>query len=1050
MPQFVHLHVHTQYSLLDGAAEIEHLIQAVRDQGMPAVAITDHGVMYGCLKFYQSALKMGIKPILGCEVYVAPRRHTDKVAKMDDNPFHLVLLAENNIGYRNLMKLVSISHLKGFYYKPRVDLELLRQYSEGIIALSACLSGEIPRLLRNGDYPGAKAKVEIYQQVFGKDNFFLELQFQHLEGQRSLNRQLAQLGRECGAPLVATNDVHYITKDDALVQDVLLCIQTGKTIDEPNRMKFPNAEFYLKTCEEMENDFFEYPEAIKNTNWIAERSNVSLELGKFHMPGYEIPDHVSLESYLEKACRDGAVQRRISWNETYEKRLAYELQTIAKMGFSGYFLIVKDFVDYARTHGIAVGPGRGSAAGSLVAFLLGITDLDPIVNDLLFERFLNPERVSMPDIDIDFCFERRTEVIDYVRRRYGEERVAQIITFGTMAARAAIRDVGRALGLPYGEVDRVAKLIPREMGISLREAFEQSNELCQVIQGNARLQRLFDIASRVEGFPRHASTHAAGVVISGEPLTDYLPLTQSNEAEVLTQFPMEDIEKLGLLKMDFLGLRTLTVLRDTIRWIEANRHQKVELNSIPRNDPKTFQMLQTGETLGVFQLESRGIRNLLVRLRADSLTDLTALMALYRPGPLGSGMVDDFIRTKHGERKPNYLHPILEPILRETNGVILYQEQVMRIASEMGGFTLGEADLVRRAMAKKKPEVLATMRDKFISGARKRGITESVAAEVFNLMEYFSGYGFNKSHSAAYALVVYETAYFKANYPQEYMAALLTSVMGATDKVGLYIEECRRMGIKIFHPDVNRSSAVFTPEGAGIRFGLLGVKNLGIGAIERIIAERERSGAYTSVTDFCRRVSHQLVNKRVVESLVRAGGFDFSGVSRSQMLAMLEHYFENNPRLSSSRNQLNLLDTFAEESESLPQMEEFSKKELLEQEKEYLGVYLSGHPLDEWMEKFHHNQVTAIAELEDEADGKEVLVGGVVTHWRVIRTRSGSQMAAFRLEDLTGSVEVVVFPKLYDKVREGYLPERVVIVKGRIEEQEQGCKILASQLRWLG
>jgi DNA polymerase-3 subunit alpha len=1050
MTQFVHLHVHTQYSLLDGAAEIGQLIRTVKANEMPAVAVTDHGVMYGCLKFYREANREGIKPILGCELYVAPRKLGDKVAKIDENPYHLVLLAENNQGYRNLLKLVSIAHLEGFYYKPRIDWETLRRHSAGLIGLSACMSGEISRLILNDRYDTAKQKVELYQEIFGPGNFFLELQYQQLADQRRLNRELVKLAGECGAPLVATNDVHYLSREDAQVHDVLLCIQTGKTVGETNRMKFPAPEFYLKTAAEMEELFFNYPEALENTVKIAERCEVSLELNRFHMPDYRTPDGGDSRSFLERLCREGINQRKLDWNPEYEDRLRYELDTINQMGFPGYFLVVWDFVKYAKEQEIMVGPGRGSAAGSLVAYLLGITDLDPLRFDLLFERFLNPERISMPDIDIDFCFERRGEVIDYVRKRFGADRVAQIITFGTMAARAAIRDVGRVLGLPYGEVDRVAKLIPHELGISIAEAQAQSAELTGLIQSNPQIARLVAIASKVEGFPRHASTHAAGVVIAAEPLTDYLPLARSNEDEVITQFPMEDIETLGLLKMDFLGLRTLTVLRDTMTMIRRNRGMEVTLDRIPCDDPSTFQLLQSGRTLGVFQLESRGIRNLLVKLKPDRSADLTALMALYRPGPLGSGMVDDFIQARHGLKTNAYLHPLLEPILRETHGVILYQEQVMRIASIMGGFTLGEADLVRRAMGKKKPEVLAAMRQQFVQGAQTRGVSSAIAGQVFDLMEYFSGYGFNKSHSAAYALVVYRTAYFKANYPQEYMAALLTSVMGNSDKVGLYIEECRHLGLKILHPDVNRSSASFIPEGADIRFGLMGIKNVGLGAIDKIIEERDREGAYLSLADFYHRVSNQLVNRKVIESLIRSGALDFCGTGRKTLLAMLEQLTERGGRASGAKNQLNLLDLGFEEPQPSPSaIPEFTLRELLQQEKEYLGIYLSGHPLDSWVEKFRVNGIVPLAELEEEGDGKEVIVGGVVTDWRNIITKAGSAMAGFRLEDLTGTVEIIVFPKLYEKVSDGYVPARLAVIKGRIERQEQGSKILASQLRWL-
>ncbi|TCL55839.1 DNA polymerase III catalytic subunit DnaE type [Hydrogenispora ethanolica] len=1051
MADFIHLHVHTQYSLLDGAAEIGQLLARVQALGMTSVAITDHGVMYGCLKFYQQARKIGLKPILGCEVYVAPRSLHDKAPKIDDNPFHLVLLAETDQGYRNLLKLVSVANVNGFYYKPRIDLDLLRRHAEGLIGLSACLSGAVARQILKNQLDEAKQTVQLYQEIFGKEHFFLELQYQQLAEQRNVNRTLARLGAECGAPLVATNDVHYLTREDAAVHDVLLCIQTGKTVDDPNRMKFSTSEFYLKSPSEMADLFLDYPEALANTVRIAERCNVQLDLGKLHMPQYQIPDQSDPADYLERLCREGITTRGIAWDALREERLAYELGVINQMGFPGYFLIVRDFVQFAKKNGIMVGPGRGSAAGSLVAYLLGITNLDPMEYNLLFERFLNPERISMPDIDIDFCFERRGEVINYVRKRFGEERVAQIITFGTMAARAAVRDVGRALGLPYGEVDRVAKLIPHELGISIAEARNASPELKELEANNPKIARLLAIAERIEGFPRHASTHAAGVVIAGEPLTDHLPLTRSNEGEITTQFPMEDIEAIGLLKMDFLGLRTLTVLRDAIAWLASNRGQIIDLDRIPLNDPATYRALSDGHTLGMFQLESAGIRRLLMRLKPERIADLTALMALYRPGPLGSGMVDDFIKVRHGQQRANYLHPSLEPILAETGGVILYQEQVMQIASALGGFTLGQADLIRRAMGKKKPEVLAAMGEQFVAGAMAQGISHEVAVQIFDLMEYFSGYGFNKSHSAAYALVVYQTAYFKTNYPQEYMAALLTSVIGNPDKVGLYIEECRRMKLPILGPDVNVSHHSFHPEGAGIRFGLLGIKNIGGGAIDKIIAER-RNGPFLSLYDFCQRVSGQLVNKRVIESLILAGALEGTGANRRQMMAGLDRILENTVK-QTNKAQLSLMDSFNEDGfqydPGLPVLPEFSRREILQFEKEYLGVYLSGHPLDEWREKFQQNGIGAIGELEEEPDGKEALLGGVVTSWRAIATKSGSTMAGIRLEDWTGVVEVIVFPKLYLEVKDGYQPDRVALVKGRLEKQDEGYKILASQLRWL-
>ncbi len=1051
MTNFVHLHVHTQYSLLDGAAEIGLLLEKAKLLGMTSLAITDHGVMYGCLKFYKQALKMGIKPIIGCEVYVAPRSLKDKVPKLDENPAHLVLLAANNIGYQNLLKLVSIAHVEGFYYKPRIDLDTLQKYSEGLIALSACMSGQIPRLLLAGQFEAAQKQLHWYQEVFGPDHFYLELQYQQLAEQRGLNRNLAKLAAECGVPMVATNDVHYLNREDAEAHDVLLCIQTGKTVEDTNRMRFSTSEFFLKTPAEMGEIFFDYPEALENTLKIAGRCNVQLELGQLHMPKFQLPAGITPENHLETLCRQAIMDKKIIWNEEREERLTYELSIINQMGFPGYFLIVRDFVHFAKKEGIMVGPGRGSAAGSLVAYLLGITNLDPNEHGLLFERFLNPERISMPDIDIDFCFERRGEVISYVRQRFGEDRVAQIITFGTMAARAAVRDVGRVLGISYGEVDRVAKLIPREIGISLEDAISHSPDLQETIRGNPKIAQLMKIALKIEGFPRHASTHAAGVVISDEPLTHFLPLSRSNEDEIITQFAMEDIESLGLLKMDFLGLRTLTVLRDTQALIEQNRGEKVSIDQIPLNDSHTYKDLAAGHTLGVFQFESAGIRRLLTRLRPREIGDLTALNALYRPGPLGSGMVEDFIKARNGQKNISYLHPLLEPILKETYGVIVYQEQVMKIVSSLGGFSLGQADLVRRAMGKKKPEVLAAMREQFIEGAIDKGISRQTAVEIFDLLEYFAGYGFNKSHSAAYALVVYQTAYFKTNFPQEYMAALLTSVMGNTDKIALYIEECRRMGISILPPDVNRSRASFIPEGSSIRFGLLSIKNVGIGAIERMIVER-KSGEYPSFFEFCRRVNHQLVNKRVLESLIKAGAFHFPGVNRNQMLVGLDRVLEKVGRRSASHNQLSLMDSLITEAESgvkLPQVPEFAAPELLRFEKEYLGVYLTGHPLDEWREKFNQNGIISIAELEEEPDGKEVLLGGVVAEWRVMNTKAGSQMAGCKLEDLTGTVEVIVFPKLYATAKDHYRPEGVVVLKGRLEHQDEGVKVLASQLRWL-
>lgn len=1053
-PDFVHLHVHSQYSLLDGAASIDQLVKAAVANGQPALALTDHGSMYGILKFYQTAQAAGIKPLLGCEVYVARRTRHDRTPKVDESPYHLVLLAENEKGYKNLLKLSSISHVEGFYYRPRVDREVLAAYSEGLIALSACMSGEIPGHFLADNPDAAQTAAGWYREVFGPDRFFLELQDQGLAGQKKLNRELLNLAKKLGLGVVATNDLHYLRQEDAKVHDVLLCIQTGKTINDEDRMRFPTDRFYYRSPQEMAMVFVETPEALTNTCRIAERCDVQLELGKYHLPAFQVPEGFDAYSYLKHLCREGLVWRYPEVTTEIEERLAYELSVIKKMGFVTYFLIVWDFVSQAKKRGIMVGPGRGSAAGSLVGYLLGITDLDPLKHQLLFERFLNPERISMPDFDIDFCYERRGEIIDYVKEKYGADHVAQIITFGTMAARGAVRDVGRALGFSYGEVDRIAKLIPAGPGITLEEALKLSPDLQRRVEEDAKIANLLEIARAVEGFPRHASIHAAGVVISARPLTEYVPLARAAEGEVTTQFPMEDLETIGLLKMDFLGLRTLTVLRDTMELVEAQTGKQINLQEIPPRDGRTLELLRLGQTLGIFQLESGGMRKLLVQLIPESFTDLIPLVALYRPGPLGSGMTEDFIKRRHGEKEVTYLHPLLEEVLKPTYGIILYQEQVMKICSRLGGFSLGEADLVRRAMGKKKPEVLAAMRRKFVDGARAQGIESGVAEKVFELMEYFAGYGFNKSHSAAYALVAYWTAYFKANYPRAFMAALLTSVIGNSDKIGLYIEECRRMGIPVYPPDVNRSQVKFTEEGEGIRFGLLAVKNLGEGAIAAILQEREKE-PFVSLSDFCRRLDSGIINKRAVESLIKAGAFASTGQSRRAMLESLNMVFENSQRLAAARRegQLSFFDLGEEfeipEEESRFRVEEYPPATLLAMEKEFLGVYLTGNPLDPWKEKFKKNGIPSLLEIIEETRDRQVLAGGVISAWKRVVTKAGKIMASFRLEDMTASLEVLVFPKLYEEIHETAGNDRVVVVKGRLDTAEEEKKLLAAQIRWL-
>jgi len=1054
---FVHLHVHSEYSLLDGAARLEKLVSRAKELGMTALALTDHGVMYGVVQFYKLAKKHGIKPIIGCEVYLARRSRLDKEANKDDSPYHLVLLAENMTGYKNLMVLVSKAFIEGFYYKPRVDKQLLREYSEGLIALSACLAGEIPLLLQDGQMEVAKQVAKEMQEIFGPGNFFLELQDHGLEGQASVNRHLVQLSEELNIPLAATNDVHYVMREDTRIHEVLLCIQTGKTLSDTGRMDFGSGEFYLKSREEMEMLFGEHPEALDNTTLIAGRCQVEFDFGSLHLPYYQVPQGYDLDTYLLSLCRKGLEERYERVREEHRARLEYELKIIKEMGYSGYFLIVWDLVNFARNKGILVGPGRGSAAGSLVAYCLGITDIDPLQYGLLFERFLNPERVSMPDVDIDFCFERRGEVIEYVAQKYGSDHVAQIITFGTMAARAAIRDVGRVLGMSPGQVDKVAKLVPNELGITIDRALQANHVLRERYETEEQIKELVDLARAIEGMPRHASTHAAGVVIARERLTNYVPLQTTSEKGITTQFPMNTVEELGLLKMDILGLRTLTVMNHTLRLVKENRGMDLDLKRIPLDDRAVFDLLSRGDTIGVFQLESSGMRTILRSLKPEQFPDVIALVALYRPGPLGSGMVDDFIGRKHGETPVSYLHPALEPILRETYGVILYQEQVMHIASSLSGFTLGEADLLRRAMGKKKPEVIAGLREKFIQGAEARGIARETAAKIFDLMEYFAGYGFNKSHSAAYALVAYQTAYLKAHYPVEFMCALLTSIMNNPDKVPLYIEECRQIDIGILPPDVNESRADFTVVDNKIRFGLAAVKNVGRGAIKSIIQAREKDGRFKTLTDFCQRVDLRQVNRRVLESLIKCGAFGSLGLNRAQLLAILDSCLEAAQRYQRDRSQgqVSLLDLVGGRDtgdyavEQVPDLPEFSDKELLAMEKEMLGFYVSGHPVAPYARQIKSQASHDISRLSSLEDGAQVTVGGIITYVRRTVTRRGEAMAYVTLEDTSGVVEVLIFPRVYARLNPLLEEDRVVVLSGRLSRNEDEFKIFADKIQWL-
>ena len=1050
MNSFVHLHVHSEYSLLDGAGRVKDLVRAAGEMGMPALALTDHGVMYGAVEFYQAARAAGVKPIIGCEVYVAPRSRHDREPRRDDYQYHLVLLATDATGYRNLTALVSAAFLEGFYYKPRVDRELLARHSQGLIALSACLAGEVPAHLLKGQEAAARAAAAWLRGVFGPANFYLELQDQGLPEQRQLNRRLIDLAASLNIPLVATNDVHYIRQDQARAHDVLLCIQTGKTLDDPNRLRFPTAQFYLKSPAEMDNLFREVPSALANTLAIAERCHFDFTFGRLHLPAYQVPAGEDAASYLRRLSYEGLKRRYPHDDGTARQRLEYELGIIEQMGYPGYFLIVWDMVNFARRRGIPVGPGRGSAAGSLVAYCLGITSIDPLRYNLLFERFLNPERVSMPDIDMDFCFERREEVIQYVRGKYGQDHVAQIITFGTMAARAAVRDVGRVLGLPLGEVDRIAKMVPMELGITLEKALATSPDLKESYAGSQEVRELLDTARAIEGMPRHASTHAAGIVITREPLVHYLPLQKTGDA-VTTQYPMQAVEELGLLKMDLLGLRTLTVIGHAREAISRNHGREVDLENLPLDDGPTYQLLASGETSGIFQLESSGMRAILRELKPERFEDIIALVALYRPGPLGSGMVEDFIKRKHGVTPISYLYPALEPILKDTYGVILYQEQVMRIASELAGFTLGQADLLRRAMGKKKPEVLAAQRERFLAGAAARGIPEGVARKIFDLMEYFAGYGFNASHSAAYALVAYQTAYLKAHYPAELMGALLSSVAEHLDKMGPYLAECQRLGIAVLPPDVNESGVDFTVTGGHIRFGLAAVKNAGRSAALAIIAAREDGGPFTSLLDFCRRVDSRMVNKRVVESLIRCGAFNSVNPNRRRLLAGLDECLELATRSQEDRRsgQVSLMDLVpAEVSEPrLPEVSDFSRADILAMEKELLGFYLSGHPLEPYIPLLKGMLSHPLAALTEVADGSQVTVGGLVIGLRRLVTRKGEPMAVVTLEDFSGQAEVVLFPRAYSQVRAWLAADRVVLVRGHIDKQEEGVQVLADQVR---
>ncbi|MGE5397457.1 MAG: DNA polymerase III subunit alpha, partial [Chitinophagales bacterium] len=1045
MNPFVHLHVHSEYSLLDGAVRIKDLVRKAAELEMPAVALTDHGVMYGVVDFYKEARKAGIKPIIGFEAYVARRNRMDRVPGLDDDQFHMVLLAANQKGYRNLMQLCSRAFTEGFYYKPRIDRELLEKYHEGLIALSGCLAGEIQDLLLHGRAAEADATAGYFKELFGPDNFFLELQDHGIPEQIIINRELVTLGQRVGLPLVATNDVHYLEHGDAFIQDVLLCIQTAKLLSDENRMRFPSPEFYFKSRAEMESLFREIPIALDNTVSIAERCQVEMDFGHFYLPNFELPPGETPESYLRSLVYQKIDQKVPGYGDDVVSRVDYELDVINRMGFAGYFLIVQDLVNWSRGNGIAVGPGRGSAAGSMVSYILDITTINPMSYNLLFERFLNPERVSMPDIDVDFCFEKRDQVIDYIVKKYGSDRVAQIITFGTMAARGAIRDVGRVLDYSYAETDSIARLIPSELGVSLERSLQMVPELADRYNNDYQVKRLIDTARSLEGMPRHSSIHAAGVVIGQDELTGLLPLQKIGDGHVVTQFTKETVEEIGLLKMDILGLRTLTVIRRTLEILEETRGIKLDIDRLPLDDQRAYELISSGDTTGVFQLESDGFKRLLIEMQPSRFEDIIALNALYRPGPLGSGMVEDFINRKYGRQKIEYVAPGLEPILAETYGVILYQEQVMQIASQLAGFSMGEADGLRRAMGKKKPKEIIEQRDKFVQGASNNKIKEDVASYLFDLMVNFAGYGFNKSHSAAYAMVTYQTAFLKAHYPVEYMCAFLTSVIDNQDRVVFYIKECRRLGIEILPPDINESLHTFTVSMGRIRFGLGAIKNVGEAAISSIIAARKK-GPFTSLFDFCQRVDLRQVNKRVLENLILAGCFDGLEGSRRENLAIMDECLELATRMRETQDsgQLSLFgaeDRMPDEPKLIP-LGEFPAREKLKREKEVLGFYVSQTPLEEYREVLPLVAADTTAELTHMEDGSAVRMAGLALEARNKRNKKGESWGTFTLEDFAGRVEVMVFPSIYRSCCDTIKGEGAITLEGKLINNEEELKVI--------
>jgi len=1060
---FVHLHLHTSYSLQDSSIRHSALFKKAEEFGMPAVAMTDHGNMFGAVEFYNAARKRGIKPILGCEVYVAPGSRHDKTSKenLRDASYHLILLSESEKGYKNLLKLVTKGYLEGFYYKPRIDKELLAEHSEGLIALSSCVRGEVAHNVNRENVPRAIKVASQYAEIMGEGNFFLELQNHQLENQDRINKELVGIGKKLSLPIVATNNCHYIDREDFRAHEILLCLQTGKTINDPYRMQYPKDEFYFKSPKEMIALFKETPEAIENTLKIAERCDVELEFGKLNLPEYPIPESYTLETYLDERSREGLqkrfkelTQRKVAFDqETYIKRLDRELGIINKMGYPGYFLIVWDFIHYAKNNGIPVGPGRGSAAGSVVAYALEITDIDPLQYDLLFERFLNPERVSMPDIDIDFCMDGRDEVIKYVTEKYGgNQNVTQIITFGSMNAKGVLRDVGRVLDMTYGEVDKLAKLVPNKLNVTLDDAFKEEPQFEKLRKENKQVAELLDIAKNLEGLQRHCSTHAAGVVISSRALTDFCPLYKGGNDDVVTQYAMGSVEMLGLLKMDFLGLRTLTVIDNALKMMKKSQDVELDIGGIPLNDPATYKLLCDAKTLGVFQLESSGMRDLLKKLKPDCFEDIIALLAMYRPGPLESGMVDDYVKRKHGTMQAKYELPELEAILKETNGVILYQEQVMKIASVLAGFTLGDADLLRRAMGKKKAEEMAAQREKFMQGAKDKKFDAKKSEKIFDLMEKFAGYGFNKSHSAAYAQISYQTAYLKAHYPLEFFGALITSDMDNTDKVLRYIHDCREMKILVQPPDINMSHRDFSVSENKLVFGLGAIKNVGGKAIDNIIEARTGLREFTSLEELCENVDMQLVNKRVFESLIKSGACDSLSPSRAGMMHELQSCMERGQGKQRDKQlgQSSMFDSFEgdsrQEKTSAVAVDEWDDADRLRLEKESIGFYITGHPLDGFTRELSWFTDATSASVAESRNGKPVTLAGIPIKHLPKTTRKGDKMGIITLEDLQGSVEVILWPEIYSLALELLLAEEPLLVKGEVDSEGTMPKVIANSV----